>query len=343
MNFASDNVTGAAPEILAALEAGNTVALMPYGNDDVTRAAEAKVAGVFETDAQVFFVATGTAANALALSAATPPWGVVFCHAGAHLNDTECAAPEFYSGGAKMVTLAGGGGKFTAEALEAAIAGAEVGNVHHVQPAAVSITQATEAGTLYALDEIAAISKVSRSNGLKLHMDGARFSNAVAAMGCSAADVTWKAGVDMLSFGATKNGALAAEAVVIFDQDLAQDFAYRRKRGGHLFSKMRLLAVQFDAYVTDDLWLRNATHANAMAARMADGLKDIPGVELSNPAQANILFPRLPKAVIEGLKSDGFQFYERGGENTLRLVFAFSTTEEDVDAFLAAAKKHAGA
>jgi threonine aldolase len=342
VNFASDNVTGAAPEILAALEVGNTGALMPYGNDDVTRAAEAKVAGVFETDAEVFFVATGTAANALALSAATPPWGAVFCHAGAHLNDTECAAPEFYSGGAKVMTLAGDGGKFTAETLEAAIAGAEVGNVHHVQPAAVSITQATEAGTLYALDEIAAISKICRANGLKLHMDGARFSNAVAALGCSAADVTWKAGVDMLSFGATKNGALAAEAVVIFDGDLARDFAYRRKRGGHLFSKMRLLAVQFDAYVTGDLWLKNATHANAMAARMADGLAKIKGVELSNPARANILFPRLPAKVIEGLKSDGFLFYERGGENTIRLVFAFSTTEEDVDGFIAAADKHAG-
>ena len=342
MNFASDNITGAAPEILAAIEAANSGSLLPYGNDDVTRAAEAKVARVFETEADVFFVATGTAANALALSAATPPWGVIFCHAGAHINDTEGGAPEFFSGGAKLQTLQGAGGKFTSGDLDAAIAGASVGNIHHAQPAAVSITQATEAGTLYTLDEVAAIADTCRRHGLKLHMDGARFSNAVAALGCSPAEATWKAGVDMLSFGATKNGALTAEAVVLFDKDLARDFAYRRKRGGHLFSKMRLLAVQWDAYVSGDLWLDNARRANAMAARMAEGLAAIDGCELTRPVEANIAFPRLPAKAIEGLKADGFQFYERGGENVVRLVCSFATTEEDVDAFLDAARKHSG-
>ncbi len=342
MNFASDNITGAAPEILAAIEAANSGSLLPYGNDDVTRAAEAKVARVFETEADVFFVATGTAANALALSAATPPWGVIFCHAGAHINDTEGGAPEFFSGGAKLQTLQGAGGKFTAGDLDAAIAGASVGNIHHAQPAAVSITQATEAGTLYTLDEVAAIADTCRRHGRKLHMDGARFSNAVAALGCSPAEATWKAGVDMLSFGATKNGALTAEAVVLFDKDLARDFAYRRKRGGHLFSKMRLLAVQWDAYVSGDLWLDNARRANAMAARMAEGLAAIGGCELTRPVEANIAFPRLPAKAIGGLKADGFQFYERGGENVLRLVCSFATTEEDVDAFLDAARKHSG-
>ena len=342
MNFASDNITGAAPEILAAIEAANAGSLMPYGNDDVTRAAEAKVARVFETEADVFFVATGTAANALALSAATPPWGVIFCHSGAHINDTEGGAPEFFSGGAKLVTLQGADSKFTAGDLDAAIAGASVGNVHHAQPAAVSITQATEAGTLYTLDEVAAIAGTCRRHGLKLHMDGARFANAVAALGCSPAEATWKAGVHMLSFGATKNGALTAEAVVLFDKDLARDFAYRRKRGGHLFSKMRFLAVQWDAYVTGELWLDNARHANAMTARMADGLAAIDGCELTRPVEANIAFPRLGAKVIEGLKADGFQFYERGGENVIRLVCSFATTEEDVDAFLDAARKHSG-
>ncbi len=341
MNFASDNITGAAPEILDAIQAANDGALMPYGNDDVTRAAEAKVAQVFETEAEVFFVATGTAANALAISAATPPWGVIFCHAGAHLNDTEGGAPEFFSGGAKLIPLDGENGKITAAALEAAIAGAYVGNVHHAQPAAVSITQATEAGTLYNVDEVAAISAVCRDHDLKLHMDGARFSNAVAALGCSAAEVTWKAGIDVLSFGATKNGALTAEAVVLFDKVLARDFGYRRKRAGHLFSKMRLLAVQWDTYVTDDLWLRNAAHANAMATRMADGLAAIDGVALTRPVEANIVFPRLTAAMIEGLKADGFQFYERGGENVVRLVCSFATTAEGVDAFIGAAKGHA--
>ncbi len=342
MNFASDNTTGAAPEILAAIEAANAGSLMPYGNDDVTRAAEAKVARVFETEADVFFVATGTATNALALSAATPPWGVIFCHAGAHINDTEGGAPEFFTGGAKLQTIQGDNGKFTASDLNTAISGASVGNIHHAQPAAVSITQATEAGTLYTLAEVGAIAETCRRHGLKLHMDGARFANAVAALGCSPAEATWKAGVDLLSFGATKNGALTAEAVVLFDKDLARDFAYRRKRGGHLFSKMRFLAVQWDAYVTGDLWLNNARHANGMAARMAEGLATIEGAELTHPVEANTAFPRLPAKVIEGLKADGFQFYERGGENVVRLVCSFATSDNEVDAFLDAARKHAG-
>ena len=341
MNFASDNTTGAAPEILNAIQKGNDAALMPYGNDDVTGAAEAKVAKVFDTDAEVFFVATGTAANALSISAMTPPWGIVFCHAGAHANDTEGGAPEFFSGGAKLITLAGENGKIAPQDLSAAIADAKVGNIHHVQPAGVTITQATEAGTVYAIDEIKAISTVCRQHGLKLHMDGARFSNAVVTLDCTPAAMTWQAGVDVLSFGATKNGALTAEAVVIFDNDVGRDFGYRRKRGGHLFSKMRLLSVQWDAYVTDDLWRRNAAQANAMATRMADGLAVIDGAEITRPVEANIIFPRLPAAVIEGLKADGFLFYERGGDSVIRLVCSFATTEQDVDAFLDAARAHA--
>lgn len=343
MNFASDNTTGAAPEILAAILKGNDGALMPYGNDDVTRAAEAKVAGVFDTDADVYFVATGTAANALAISAMTPPWGLIFCHAGAHANDTEASAPEFFSGGAKLITLPGDNGKITADTLVAAIADAQVGNIHHAQPAGVSITQATEGGTVYTLDEIKAISAVCREHGLKLHMDGARFSNAIVTLGCTPAEMTWKAGVDLLSFGATKNGALTAEAVVIFDEDVGRDFGYRRKRGGHLFSKMRLLSVQWDAYVTDDLWRRNAKQANAMATRMADGLAAIDGAEITRPVEANIVFPRLPRTVIEGLKADGFVFYERGGPDVIRLVCSFTTTTDAVDAIINAAKKHSNA
>jgi threonine aldolase len=343
LNFVSDNVTGAAPEILAAINAGNDGALMPYGNDEVTHAAEAKVARLFDTEAEVFFVATGTAANALALSATTPPWGVIFCHGGAHIFDTEGAAPEFFSGGAKLIALAGEDGKIAAAEVEAAIADAGVGNVHHAQPAAVSITQATETGAVYSLDEVKAISKVCKTHGLKLHMDGARFANAVAALGCSVADITWKVGVDLLSFGATKNGALTAEAVVIFDTGLARDFGYRRKRGGHLFSKMRFLSVQWDAYVTDDLWLRNAGHANAMAGRLAEGLSQIDGAGITRPVEANIVFPELPRPVIDALKADDYLFYERGGENVIRLVCSFATTEQDVDGLIAAVKRHAGA
>ncbi|MEE8351735.1 MAG: low specificity L-threonine aldolase [Rhodospirillales bacterium] len=342
MNFASDNTTGAAPEILAAIVDGNEDALMPYGKDDVTLAAETKVAKVFDTDADVYFVNTGTAANALAISAITPPWGVVFCHVGAHANDTEASAPEFFSGGAKLITLPSKNGKIAPETLLAAIAEAGVGNIHHAQPAGVSITQATEGGTVYSLDEIKAISAVCKEHGLKLHMDGARFSNAIVTLGCTPAEMSWKAGVDLLSFGATKNGALTAEAVVIFDKDVGKDFGYRRKRGGHLFSKMRLLSVQWDAYISDELWKRNAAQANAMATRMADGLAAIEGCKISRPVQANIVFPQLPGNVIEGLKADGFLFYERGGDSTIRLVCSFVTTEQDVDAFIQAAKGHAG-
>ncbi|MFQ5765784.1 MAG: threonine aldolase family protein, partial [Rhodospirillales bacterium] len=341
LNFASDNTTGAAPEILEAIVAANDGRLMPYGDDELTRAAEARIAEVFETDAHVFLVATGTAANALALSAMTPAWGAVLCHGGAHIVDSECGAPEFFTGGAKLVTLPGDHGRISAADLDAAAAGFSAARVHQVQAKCVSVTQATEVGTCYGPDEVRAIAEVCERHGLGLHMDGARFANAVAALGCSPAELTWKAGVRALSFGATKNGALTAEAVVLFDSDLARDFAFRRKRGGHLFSKMRLLAAQWTAYLTGELWLRNAGHANAMAARLAAGLKAIDGAELTHPVEANILFPRLPRPVIEGLKAEGFKFYERGGDDVVRLVCAFSTTEQDVDALLDAARRHA--
>ncbi|HEX9703154.1 MAG TPA: low specificity L-threonine aldolase [Rhodospirillales bacterium] len=340
MNFASDNTTGAAPEILAALERANDGRLMPYGNDDLTRAAEKAVADLFETDAKVFFVATGTAANSLALSAMAPPFGGIYCHETAHINDSECGAPEFFAGGAKLLPIAGAHGKIAAKDLDAALAQVPPGRVHHVKPAAVSITQATETGAVYPLDEVTAIAEVCRKRRVRLHMDGARFANAVAALGCSPAEATWKAGVEALSFGATKNGALTAEAVVLFAADLANDFAFRRKRAGHLFSKMRLLSAQMAAYVKDDLWLRNARQANAMAARMAKGLAAIDGVSLTHPVEANILFPRLTKPMIAGLKKDGYGFYERGGDGVVRLVMAYDTRPEDVDGFLASARRH---
>ncbi len=340
MNFASDNVTGAAPEIMAALEVANDGATMPYGNDDLTRRVEARIADVFETDAAVFLVATGTAANALALSALTPPFGAVYCHWQSHVYEDECGAPELFSGGAKLVPVGGDHAKLDIAELEQRLF--EAGNVHHPQPTCVSLTQESELGAVYGLDEVAAVSELCRRHGLKLHMDGARFANAVAALGCSPAEASRKVGVDALSFGATKNGALAAEAVVFFEPELARDFAYRRKRGGHLFSKMRFLAAQWDAYLTDDLWLKHAGHANAMAGRLADGLAAVPGVELAHPVEANELFPVLPGAVIDGLKRDGFTFYERGG-GLARMVCAFNTRQEDVDALIASARRHAGA
>jgi threonine aldolase len=339
VNFYSDNVSGAAPAILEALGRANEGAAMSYGADPLTARVEARLQEIFETDCAAFPVATGTAANALGLSVMTPPYGAIYCHREAHVHTDECAAPELFTGGAKLIVLDGPQGKLQAETLAGAITGA--GDVHMVQPAAISVTQASEAGTLYTLDELAAMGQVAREHGLGLQMDGARFANALVALGCSPAEMTWKAGVDVLSLGATKNGALAAEAVVIFKRDLAGSFAYRRKRGGHLFSKMRFLSAQLDAYLSDDLWLRNAAHANRAAGRLAAGLDRIAGVELLYPVEANEIFARLPAGMIEGLSAEGFGFSRSGpaAERIVRLVTAFNTPEAHVDQFLAAAAR----
>lgn len=342
MNFCSDNVTGVAPEILAALTAANEGNAMPYGNDECTQRLEAKFSELFETAVTVFPVATGSSANAIALSVMTPPFGAIYCHTESHINVDECGAPEFYTGGAKLFTLSGAHGKIRSDDLAELLAKAGAGVVHHVQPAAVSITQATEAGTVYHYDEISQIALIVREHGLRLHVDGARFANAIVSLGCTPADITWRAGVDVLSFGATKNGAMAAEAVVFFNRALAETFGYRRKRSGHLFSKMRFLSAQLEAYITDDLWLRNAAHANQMAAKLAMGLASLPEVNLCHPVEANEIFIQLPEEVIVGLLADGFQFYRWDGKHStiVRLVTAFNTKEEDVTAFIEAAALH---
>ena len=343
MNFASDNVAGAAPEILTAIARANAGARMAYGEDADSRAIEARIADVFETEADVFLVATGTAANALALSVVTPPWGAVFCHADSHVYRDECGAPEFFAGGARLVPLLGADGKISPAELAAA-ADAPGHAVHAVQPTAVSVSQASEWGTVYSPSELRAVTEAARKRGLKVHMDGARFANALVGLGCAAADITWRAGVDVLSFGATKNGALAAEAVVVFDRTLSATLPYRRKRGGHLFSKMRLLAAQFDAYLDGGLWLDLARRANAAAQRLADGLEGVPGARLVHPVGANEIFVELPEAVITGLLADGFIFHRWGDEQcrTVRLVTAFDTANADVDALVGAARRHAG-
>ncbi|MGF1609436.1 MAG: threonine aldolase family protein [Kiloniellales bacterium] len=341
VNFCSDNVAGAAPEILEALARAGQGSAMPYGADDWTRRVERRLAEVFECDLAAFPVATGTAANALGLSLLAPAYGAIYCHEGAHIHEDECGAPEFFSGGAKLIALEGEHGRLDPDDLANAIVGA--GDVHHVQPAAVSLSQATEAGTLYRPHEVAAIAEVARAKRLGLQMDGARFANALVAAGCSPAELTWKAGVDVLAFGATKNGALAAEAVVVFRPALAAGFGYRRKRGGHLFSKMRFLSAQLEAYLADDLWLRHARNANAMAARLAAGLTALPGVILRHPVETNELFAALPEALAEGLEAAGFQFYRwpprEPGLAEVRLVTAFSTTEAEVETFLAAVRR----
>ncbi|PSB32005.1 threonine aldolase family protein [Chlorogloea sp. CCALA 695] len=339
MNFCSDNVTGISPEILAALADVNQGAAMPYGEDEGTKRLQTKFAELFETDVTVFPVTTGTAANALALSVMVPPFGAIYCHTSAHINVDECGAPEFYTGGAKLLTIPGNNGKLYDQDLTKAIALSGIGVVHHVQPTAISITQATEAGTVYSKSEVRQIAEVARTFNLSLHMDGARFANAVAHLGCSPADITWRCGVDVLCFGATKNGAMAAEAVIFFNPDLAQTFSYRRKRSGHLLSKMRFLSAQLEAYIDNDLWLKNAAHANKMAEKLATGLSKLPEVKLYYPVDANEIFVQLPEAVIAGLIADGFKFYRWEGEDSLvvRLVTAFDTKEESVEALIKAA------
>lgn len=337
MNFGSDNVTGCAPEVLSALMAANTGPAIPYGNDPWTIETQARLRVLFDKpDLRAFPVISGTAGNALALSTLVPPHGAVLCHREAHIAVDECGAVETFSGGARLMLLDGPDGKVTPQAATAALARAGLRDVHRSQPRAMSITQATECGTLYQPDEIAALSALCRDNGLHLHLDGARFANAVAALGCSPADLTWKAGVDVMTFGATKNGCWAAEAVIFFNPALVADFEYRRKRTGHLLSKGRLLAAQLTAYVTDDLWLNNARHANTMAARLGQGLADLPGVDLIWPVESNEIFARLPAPVQDRLKAAGVIFvpWSDAGENVVRFVCSFASTAEDVDAVL---------
>ncbi len=343
MNFASDNTAGISPAIAAAIFNHSGGTAMPYGNDDITQRLQQQFNQFFDTEVSMFPVATGSAANALALAVVTPPYGAIYCHQTSHINRDECGAPEFYTHGAKLVCIAGENGKITADSLASWLDQAEPGVVHSVQPAAVSITQATECGTVYTPEEIQAIAKVTHDHGLYLHMDGARFANAVVSLGCSPGEMTWRAGVDILSFGATKNGALAAEAVVFFKPELVRDFEFRRKRGGHLFSKMRFLSVQFQAYLDNHLWRHNAEHANRLANRLAHGLKKIPGVVLAYPVQANELFVHIPEPILEELKSSGFIFYGWSGEEMplVRLVTSFDMPEEAVDQFLAVAQRAA--
>lgn len=342
-NFCSDNVAGASPVILEALTLAGSGSVMPYGADPITARVEEKLRGIFETDLSVYLVATGTAANSLALSALCPPFGAIYCHSQSHIVVDECNAPEFYTGGAKLVTIDGStDGKIDAAGLEAAIPDDWAGVEHHPQPGAVSVTQASEAGTVYTPEALGAISAVCRRHGLGLHMDGARFANALNSLGCSAADISWRSGVDVLSFGATKNGALAAEAVLFFRTGLATDFRFRRKRGGHLLSKMRFLSAQMDAYLTDELWLDNAQHANAMAHRLAEGLAEIRNVDFLYEVEANELFVHMPKLLRDGLAADGFEFYPwaDGGPDCVRLVTAFDTDENAVANFIDSAQRH---
>ena len=333
VKFASDNVTGACPEVLDAVIKANEGDSTPYGNDQISTELQDKFSEIFEKEVIVFPTASGTAANALALSTMTPSFGNIYCHKLSHINTDECGAPEFYTGGGKLVTLQGIKGKITANELDESVTGA--GIVHHTQPSSVSITQVCETGEVYQLDEIKKISDVTHKHNLNMHMDGARFANALVSLDCSPAEMTWKSGIDVLSFGATKNGCIAAEAIIFFKKDLVGNVAFLMKRAGHLLSKMRFVSAQLDAYITNDVWIKNARHANKMGKRLSEGLNTHFDINLSYPTEANEIFATFPRNKIDNLNSEGYTINEDEWDGkAVRLVTAWNTNDNDVDEFL---------
>lgn len=346
MFFASDNWAGAHPAINERLLHESTRFASAYGTSDLDRAIEQRFNEIFEREVAVFFVATGTAANSLSLASIARPGGVVFCHTEAHVIEDECGAPDFFSG-MRMVPVDGALGKMDIVNLKDRIARYPQDAVHHGRAAAITMTQATEVGSVYSLDEIDTVAAIAKANGLPLHMDGARFANALAALGATPAEMTWKRGVDILSFGGTKNGCWCAEAIVFFEPVMAKELPFIRKRTAQLFSKSRFIAAQFEAYLKDGLWLELAGHANAMADRLRDGLAASNSARLAWPTQSNEIFAILPKAAAAAAGEKGAKFYdwlephdmpEETGEDEMliRLVTSFATTTDDVDAFLAA-------
>jgi threonine aldolase len=336
MFFASDNTSGVPPEIMTALLRANDGYARSYGGDALMGQVQDRLRDLFEApEAVVHLVATGTAANALALALYCPPWGAVFCHRHAHVAEDECGAPEFYSGGAKLVLVDGAHGRMAPAALAGALERTG-SSVHGVQRGVLTITNVTEAGTVYRPEDVAALTALARARGVPCHMDGARFANALVATGATPAEMTWKAGIDVLSFGGTKNGLLGVEAVVIFDPAKAWEFELRRKRAGHLFSKHRYLSAQMMAYLDDGLWLRLAGQANRMGARLAQGLAALPGAGLTHPVEANMIFGWFPAGGHARARAAGAAYYDLPAppEGSVRLVCSWCTTEDEVDGFL---------
>src|SRR3954469_6433419 len=330
MRFFSDNAAAACPEALAALAEANRLDTA-YDGDEWSQRLNSAFSALFEREIEAFWVSTGTAANSLALAALCPPHGSTVCHREAHIQNDECGAPEFYTGGAKLLLGEGDGAKLTASGVEALLATIRR-DVHQVQPAVLSITNASEYGCVYTPAETAALGDLARARGLRFHVDGARFANAVASLGCAPADLSWRAGVDALSFGFTKNGALVAEALILFDPALAKAIHYRRKRAGHLLSKGRYLAAQILAMLEDDVWLRNAAAANESASRLAAAAG---GERLLLPVEANEMFIRVSAEEAAALRAQGFDFYD-WGPGEARLVTSWDSDPAHVDALAAA-------
>ena len=328
--FASDNVSPACPEVMEAINNANNGYIDSYGNDKFSLDLDKKFSELFEKDVKVFTAITGTAANSLALSALTPPYGNIYCHKLSHINVDECGAPEFFTGGAKLITIDGDDGKFNSDELKKNIRGSGV--VHNTQPASVSITQSCETGVIYKLDEILKINQVAKENGMKIHMDGARFSNAIASLKKSPAEATWKLGIDVLTFGGTKNGCMDAEAIIFFNPSDVNNFQYLQKRSGQLLSKTRFLSSQLDAYITDGLWLRNATHANDMARKLSEKLSKINSFELTYPTESNEIFIKMPKNIQDHLNNEGYSAIpDDMFDGSVRFVTAWNTNLNDIE------------
>jgi threonine aldolase len=332
-DFASDNTAGICPEAWAAMAEANTGAAPAYGDDAWTRAAADRIREVFETDCEVFFVFGGTAANSLSLASLCQSYHSVVCHELAHLERDECGAPEFFSNGTKILTAGGADGRLDPAAVEEVVTRRR--DIHYPKPRVVSLTQATERGTVYTPAQVAALADVARRRGLAVQMDGARFANAVASLGVPPRACTWEAGVDVLCFGGAKNGIGIGEAVVFFQRELAAEFDYRCKQAGQLASKMRFLASPWVGLLGDGAWLRRAGHANAMAQRLATALAGVPGATLLYPVEANTVFVDLPPGAADRVRARGWEFYGFIGERGHRLACSWATTPDVVDAFAA--------
>lgn len=331
-DFASDNTAAICPPAWAALAEANSDAEVSYGDDKWTRRVVARVREIFETDCEVFLIFNGTAANALALAHLCRSYHGVICHENAHSQTDECGAPEFFSGGAKLIPTPGANGKLDLANIGAALK--RYPDVHSPKPRALSLTQVTELGTVYRREEIESICEFARARSFLVHMDGARFANAVAALGCAPKQITWEAGVDVLCFGGTKNGTAAGELVVFFNKDLAREFDYRAKQGGQLASKMRFLAAPWAGLLSDNAWIENAQHSNRCAQLLAGKLSEALGVEPVFPCEASAVFMRMSEQLASDLRGRGWRFYNFLEANIYRLMCAWSTTEQQIDEFV---------
>jgi len=342
IDFRSDNCASVRPDVLAALATANEGTASSYGDDDLSLELNRVYSALFEHEVLVFPVATGIAANALSVACLTPPYGSVYVHETAHLQNSECGASEFYTGGAKLMPLRTGHPKLDAASLEAALAGAGKGNPHKIQPSTLSLTQATDLGVSYSVAEIEALTAVARAHGLGVHMDGARFANALAFHNVSPADMTWRAGVDLLSFGATKNGVMNTEAIVCFNMKYAETLTYRRLRAGLVWSKMRFAAAQLLAYVEGGRWLETARHANAGASRIGAAIAELPQAKLVASIDANEVFVDMPESALAGLEAGGVKFF-RMGPGRARFVCRWNVTETEIDRLIALLRNLCGA